>query len=146
MVAPVSDITYDLVDSTAGSHGCSTRYRLCCKTACSGNHFSDALWDACHATFSDFHSSVVQSRIGPPQTSQPIQTRNAGGNRGTRRSPVFALVIALPNTELHDYFAFLLLPTRLCCLEKALQQEDTDLRGHPRARSQWAHWRVAFSM
>ena len=119
------------------------RHRPSCYPACSGNHFSDALWDACHATFLDFHSSVVQSRIAPPQTSQPIQTPNAGGNRGTRRSPVFVFVIALPSTELHDYFA--LCPVlavhvvwiKACSKWRRVLADCT-------AGSRWAHWRVVF--
>ena len=89
LLSPDRGITYDLAHATAGYHGCSARHRPCCYTACSGNHFSDALWDACFVTFSDavlggrteschFHSSVVQSRIAPPQTSQRIQAPNAG--------------------------------------------------------------------
>ena len=104
--------------------------------------FSDALWDACHATFSHavlggrmesshFHSSVVLSRIGPPQTSQPIQTPSAGGHRGTRRSTVFVLVMALLSTEMHDYFALCSFQPVHVVLIKALQQVETDLRGHP---------------
>ena len=46
-------ITYDLAHATAGCHGCSARHRPCCYTACSGNHFSDALWNACLVTFLD---------------------------------------------------------------------------------------------
>ena len=80
----------------------------------------------------------------PPKTSQPLQTPNAGGNRGTRRSPVFALVMALPSTELHDYFALCSVLAvhfawiKACSKWRRIHADVT-------ARSQWAHWRAVFS-
>ena len=148
LLSPDRGITYDLAHATAGCHGCSARHRPCCYTACSGNHFSDALWDACFVTFSDavlegrteschFHSSVVQSRIAPPQTSQRIQTPNAGV---VIAEPVvrhfFVLVIALLSTELHEYFALCSLqPVRVVLIKARSKWRLIHPRGRHRTIS-----------